>query len=312
MNRFLSIGAGTLALALMATVASRRAAAAVTIENKELRLVIGDDGRALSLLHKPTGEECLAPGARMPAFAAVRHRGYVQPKVTPAHSVRREGDRLIVTFEPLVSVVTLRLRITDDYIGVTLEKIEGNGAYDQGGAWYSELNEDTLPFDELRFLQLPLKERGQFGAWLNVDFDRHVAVNLLATDPCAKIDSVENPAGRVMRATMVPDVRTAPVGAALIVSAPGKLLQHIDRLEADYGLPRGVRSRESEMAKRSYLEIGEPVTLQNVDRYIDYAHRGGFRLVMIVHGAFAKSPGHFPFRDEYPNGMADLRAVVKK
>jgi len=31
----------------------------IIIENSEFRLIIGRDARAVSLLHKPTGQECL-------------------------------------------------------------------------------------------------------------------------------------------------------------------------------------------------------------------------------------------------------------
>jgi len=40
----------------------------IVLENSDFRLVIGHDGRARSLVHKRTGQECLAPQAAVPMF----------------------------------------------------------------------------------------------------------------------------------------------------------------------------------------------------------------------------------------------------
>ena len=298
------------ALALLAI--SSPAAANVVIENRDVRLELSDDARIRHLVYKPTGEECLAPGADVPAFAAVDHRAFVPPKVTPAKSVRREGDKLIVTFEPLVTVATFRLQITDDYLGFRLEQIGGPGSYLEAKAWASEYNEETQPFQELRMFQIPLRERGNFGSWLNVDWDDRLAVNLLATDPYGEITSEAAPDVRTLRAAIWPEVRSAPMGVALVVAPPEHLLERLGRLEADYGLPHGAASRQSPETRWSCWEIQDPLTSANVDRIIKYAHQAGIREIQIYHGAFAKSAGHFPWRDEYPQGMQDLRAAVDR
>ncbi|MGH7995776.1 MAG: hypothetical protein ACREFX_05420 [Opitutaceae bacterium] len=297
---------------LLPAVLSPAARAAVTIENREIRLVLSDDARVVSLVYKPTGEECLAPGANVPAFEAVQYRGYIPDKVTPAHSVRREGDRLIVSFAPLVTVAVFRLRVTDSYIGITLERAAGPGEYGQSKAWYSEFNDETEPFDELRFAQLPLRERGKFGSWLNVDWNRRLAIALVPTDPYADVGSDATPHGRVLRASAWPSVRMAPVGVALVLADPADLLGRLDRVEADYGLPRGARSRMSAAVTHSYWDVEDPLTPGNVSRIIDYAHAAGLKDIQVYHHAFAKSGGHFPWRPEYPHGMADLRAATDR
>src|ERR1700722_15130515 len=80
---------------------------AIVLENAEVRLVIGADATARSLLHKPTGQECLASGAVVPMFNVTNYRPYdnelqlaYPAKITqfPADRVRREGDKLLVTF----------------------------------------------------------------------------------------------------------------------------------------------------------------------------------------------------------------------
>jgi len=52
-------------------------------------------------------------------------------------------------------------------------------------------------------VQLPVRDRENFGEWLNVMWDGAVAVNLLATDPYAKIDADPRPGHHLFRAGTV-------------------------------------------------------------------------------------------------------------
>lgn len=291
------------------------ARADIVIENPEIRLVLGDDARVTSLLHRPTQTECVAAGGDKPAVWTLQQRGYggdVQPRFVPASSVRREGDRLIVSFAPLVSRAVIRINITAAYLGFVLEKIEGDASFAAGKARPAFYNEETAPFDELCFLQLPVRDRGRFGDWLNVAWDDQLAVGLLATDPFTRVDAVAVDGHRLMRAAAVGDVRWNGVGAALVVTETPRLLDRIAQLEEDFGLPRGVRARRDPAAALSYWKINDPITPANVDRYLHYAQAAGLRQVLLYHRAFARTLGHFPWRDEYPNGESDLRAVVDR
>ena len=49
---------------------------AIVIENAEMRLLIGENAQALSLIHKDTGQECLAVGAGVPMFTVTQYRPY--------------------------------------------------------------------------------------------------------------------------------------------------------------------------------------------------------------------------------------------
>ena len=120
--------------------------ASITIENADYRLTLREDGTAESLLHKASGQECLAAGVRVPAFTVAQDRPYnnelqlafpAKRKVFPAKSVHRDGDLLVVKFELVDHVMTLRLKVADAYIGFQVEKIEG-----------------VTPLDEITFLQL--------------------------------------------------------------------------------------------------------------------------------------------------------------
>ena len=288
-------------------------ATGIAIENKEFRLVVGEDGIAQSLVHKASGQECLLPGAQTPAFAVTQDRPYenelqlrypAKRKTFPANSVRREGDRLIVNFELVNHEIVILLRIRDSYIGFTLETVESD--------IHSGLRpKRATPLDEVIFLQLPVRNRTYFGEWLNVMWDDKVAVNLLATDPYPQIDSAPRDGYQILKAGAVREVKAAGVGAALVVTKTENLLDRIAQVEEDFELPRGVESRRRKEYPYSYYWVSD-VHPGNIDQHLEWARKGGFQTFMIYYRAFAKSPGHYPYRQEYPNGIRDLKNVVRK
>ncbi|MEL7588255.1 MAG: hypothetical protein AAGU19_16215 [Prolixibacteraceae bacterium] len=284
----------------------------VVIENSAMRLTIGKNGQVMSLLHKASGQECLAADTETPAFSVTQYRPYENElqlkypaieRTFSADSVFRQGDKLIVNFELINIQAVIALKITDSYIGFTLEKLE----YDIP-TFGDQLKTDV---DELVLLQLPVKDRTYFGEWLNVVWDDQAAVNLLGTDPYAKISSEKRKGYRLLKAEAVSDVKATGTGAALITTSTDNLLDCIDQVEQDYELPRGVESRRKKEYNYSYYETWD-INPQNVDEHIAFAKKGGFRAIQIVWTAFASSIGHFPWRPEYPNGMKDLQSVVRK
>jgi len=284
----------------------------IVIENAEFRLIIGCDARAVSLLHKPTGQECLQKGIHTPVFSLTQYRPYsneiflafpAKTKTFYADTVYRKGNDLIVGFELEAHRATIGLKITDNYIGFTLKKID----YDTINVGETRKTE----IDEFTLLQLPIRDREFFGEWLNVSWDKDIAVNILATDPYAKIDAVPFQGYHLLQAGMETKVKLMGVGAALITTSKNKLLDRIDRVEEDFNLPRGVQSRRNEAYKYSYYELRN-VTPKNIDEHISYARLGGFHTMVIYYPDFATSMGHFPWSADYPNGMADLQTVTRK
>ena len=171
--------------------ASEAEAQGIVLENEEMRLVINPNGWAQSLVHKPSRQECLAPDARVPMFSVTQYRPYdnelqlaYPAKVTsfPAQQVRREGDRLIVSFALVGYEGAISVKVTDAYIAFRLEQLEYKG-YTQLRAKRKTRIEETV------FVQLPVRNRKNLGAWLNVMWDNEVAVNLLATDHRTRIDA---------------------------------------------------------------------------------------------------------------------------
>ena len=109
----------------------------IKIENTEFCLTICTDGKAISLVHKPTGQECLQKGTDTPVFSFTQYRPYevqnflmypAKSKTFYADTVYRVGDDLIVGFGLESQRATIGLKITDDYIGFTLKSID----YDAG------------------------------------------------------------------------------------------------------------------------------------------------------------------------------------
>ena len=286
----------------------------VVIENAEMRLILSSKAKAISLLHKTTGQECLDTTAEKSAvFAITEYRPYdnerflIYPAKTTSHaanSVKREGNNLIVGFDHLSYTATIELNITDHYIGFKLKDLK----YDIEKFGIKRPTE----IDEFTLLQLPIKKRDRFGEWLNVSWDNNVAVNILATDPHAKIDAIERPNYHLMSAGMETEVKLMDVGAALITTSTNNLLNCIDQLERDYKLPLGVESRRNPDYPRSYYELRN-VTTQNIDRHIVYAKEGGFNIMVIYYTDFATSMGHFVWNEKtFPNKMADLQEITRK
>ena len=284
----------------------------ITIENTEMRLVIGSNGTARSLIHKASGQECLNRGVKVPVFTITQDRPYdneiqlaypAKSKTFASDSIYRVGDDLVISFELIDYEATVGLKIMDNYIGFTLKKLEYHMA-DFGVKRKTHIDEFTL-------LQLPIKDRAHFGEWLNVSWDEDIAVNLLATDPYTRIDAENMPGYKNFQAGGVAEVRVEGIGAALIVTEKDKLLDCIDRVERDYSLPLGVESRRSEEYKNSYYELRD-VTVQNINEHIAFARQAGFRQMVIYYPDFAVSMGHFPWRPEYPNGMDDLKEITRK
>lgn len=298
--------------ALLAPWLAQADATDVVIENAVMRLVIGADGAARSLIHKPTGEECLATDVRTPICAITQYRPYdnenflifpAKPRVFPANRVERRGDRLYVEFQDTYDIAVIRLDIRDAYIGFSLERVDYR-IEDYGVKRQTEI-------DEFALLQLAVRPRQHFGEWLNVVWDDRVAVNLLGTHPGTRIDAFPDAASTTLYAGLDAQVGLHGPGAALVVASREGLLPAIAQVEEDYDLPRGVESRRDPNYRCSYYSL-RGATPENIDAHIEYARRGGFRTMVVYYVDFARSCGHYGWREEYPNGMEDLRRVTER
>ncbi len=293
----------------------------IVIENDQVKLIIGSNGLAKSLVYKPTNEECLVTDQDIAAFTITQERPY-NNEVKLAHpnkrttyfadTVYREGDNLIVGFEVLPYEAVIKVKTTPDYITFRLEDFiiepEDYPAY---------LKITPPPTSELCVLQLPVRNRKHFGEWLNVSWDNKLAVNILSTDQYARIDSERRKGYRIMKADAVKNVKLKGVEAALIVCETENLLDKIAKLEDDYNLPKGAKSRKDERIKYGYYWSSN-VNPQNVDKHLEYAKKAGFRHMVIYYPSFLKGRGYRHLGDydldldKYPEGKEDLKKMLIK
>jgi len=285
----------------------------ITIENAEMRLVIAPDGSAKSLFHKRSGQECLLAPAGEPMFTLTQYRPYdnelqlAYPARTtrfPARTIRLESSRLVVGFTEVGYTASVIVTITDAYIAFRLDTLSYHG-------YTSMRPKEKTPIDETVFVQLPVRDRTNFGDWLNVMWDDTAAIALIATDVHTQIEAEPRRDHHLFQAGTVRDVKLENAGAALIVTTPDRLLDCIARVEEDFGLPRGVEGRRRPQARYSYYQP-LAITPKNAAGHLHFAQMAGFRAINVYCLAFARSVGHFPYRPEYPRGIADLQDIVMK
>lgn len=292
--------------------AALSAIAEITFENQEFRLTIGEDGLVKSLVHKPSGRECLVCDEDMPVCVITQYRPYdnenflmypAKPRSFHSNKAWLNADTLMVEFADTYDIAKIKVDITPSYIAFDLVdrdyRIE-----DYGVKRKTELDEFTL-------LQLPLKKLPRFGEWLNVMWDDSLAVALVATAPTTFIDSDVRRSHTTLSASTHSAVQLYNSGAALMVTEPDSLLDRIDVLEKDFDMPRGVESRRGEHYLKSYYEL-RGVTLDNIDRNIELAKKAGLKTMVVYYPDFAKACGHYQWRDEYPNGIDDLKEICRR
>jgi hypothetical protein len=291
----------------------------IIIENAQYKMIISKDGYAKSLIQKSTLEECLMTGVKIPVCTITQERPYqneiklaypTKETTFRANSVRKEGNKLIVGFELIPWEAVIGLKITPGYIGFTIEDFKLT-VEDYGIAM------DEPAISEMWFLQLPVRNRTHYGDWLNVIWDNDQAINILGTDPFARIDSEEESGYRIMKAGVVENVKLKGAGAALIVCPTDTLLDNIARVEDDFNLPHGVNSRRNDIYNASYYWAYDVVP-DNLDQHIKYAKMAGFRAFMIYYPSFIDSRdyrklGDYDWRKpEFNNGSEDLERMLNR
>lgn len=268
------------------------ARAEVVLENKHFRFAMSDEGRGKSLLDKATGQEYGVGQPGLPAFTV-----YAQGKGHPCSKVEQQGDALQVSFADIDTVTQLRLRRNDYYVALTLGKLTGT------------------PVDRLDLLALRLKPMPKLGPWINVAYDDGFGVCLFGGGPNVNASLVRPKADQPwVDLTAIAYRETGLEGAtAILLCCPvpeKELLTYMQVAEADFGLPSGAKGRKSEAIKYSYLWVSP--TTQNIDELIQWAKRGGFRMMLYSYGSFSKSCGHYEWNNAFPNGMADLKIIADK
>lgn len=312
-------------IALIAGVAFTTCAVAnrsdVVIENARMKLVIGGDARAKSLVVKATGREMLDVTEDIPVFSVVQDRPFNNEvkllfanKRTEyrADRVRREGDCLFVGFEQVSYEAKIHVAERPGY--VVFELVD----FPLGPKGNNNLTMTYPPVDVMRILNLPVKSQAHFGDWLNVSWDDSSALSLFAAEPMTWIENTRRHGFRLMTAEAHRGIRLRGTKAVLVASATSDFLDQMDAVEADLDLPRGVKSRRDPRMRQSIYWTGS-VNPSNVDEHIALAKRGGFTKMLIYHTSVCEHPGDYiaigdynPDPRLYPNGYASIREMVSK
>lgn len=293
----------------------------IIIENARFRLTVGSDCVGKSLICKATNEECLQEGVGLPLFTVTQERPFhneiklafpCKRTVYAGNSLRREGDRLIVGFDLVPYDAVVRITEAEDYINFALESFIVHQE-----KYGFRLSMDLPPVAQFRLLQLPVRNRTYFGDWLNVNWDDHTAVNVLASDPQTLVDAENCGDYRVMFADVRDDIQLKGPGVALIATGTEGLLDCIASVEEDFDLPRGVESRRSSHINSSIYWVWD-LSPETVEEHIRNCKACGFSKMLVYYTSmFHESgvyylEGNYDFKPEYPNGKADLIAVLDK
>ena len=278
------------------------AAADVVLENRHVRLAVGDDAVVKSLVVKAGGEELVAAGECMPLFSVTQER-FFNNEIKLAHptmettcracSVRREGDELTIGFELVPYKAKVRVNVADDYICFELAGFTyGLKDYQLGPQFPVPLDMKLPPVKSFRLLQLPLAGRSRFGEWLNVSWDERSAAAVVAAEPYTRIRNERRNGFRILSADAERGLRLEGARAVLVASAKADFLACLDRMERDFGLPCGVAARKSDLFNSSVYWTAD-ITPENADRHIALARRGGFRMMLVYHTAVCDAPGDY-------------------
>lgn len=294
----------------------------IIVENERFRLALGDDAAARSLVLKATDEELLDASVRRPFFSVTQERPYNnenklarlnQRTTYAANRVRREGDLLVVSFDVAPYEAVVRVGVTPDYALFTLDGFRTTpDSYRTSPSSDHSLAFTAPPAAVFRIAELPVRARRNFGDWLNVVWDENASVALLGTSPETFVSG--EPAGGcvTLSADADRDVRIMGVSAALVVDRGNEaILDRIDAFERDFDLPRGVANRRNPLVRGSIYWTFD-LSPDNVDRHIARAKQGGFPLMLCYYSCFWSRTGDYPMKSCYPNGLADVRAVLAK
>ncbi len=291
----------------------------IILENSQFRLTVGGNAVVKSLIHKATGEECLDLHEPTALFSVTQDRPYhneiklshlCKETTFQANRITREGNRLIVGFELVPYTAIVEIQVKPAYIAFTLVDFEVDVAE------YNGHKMDLPPVKEFRLLQLPVKNRENFGDWLNVMWDENVAVNVLASSPHTLIDTVRYQNYRIFYADALREVKLQGCTALLLVSDSHSFLDKVEIVEQDFDMPKGVESRRCKEIGYSIYRTAK-VTPETVDEHIRYAKLGGFRMMLIFIPAIFQSPdystfGNYIYRPEYPEGAKSLKEMLDK
>jgi len=173
------------------------------------------------------------------------------------------GDRLRIEFGEAKARAECRVTAKPDCLAFELLSVEGG------------------PIDRIDFLRLNIRRLPHLGQWINAACDDRFGICLRAGNIRTSAE-METPGDHVlMRVTAEPDPGFEGTVALLFGCREPRerLLDAMEVVERDFDLPTGAARRRLPEQRASYLWASRP-TPENIGEYIDWAKRGGFRVIL--------------------------------
>jgi hypothetical protein len=267
------------------------ATAAVTFDWPGGSLTLNADATLGSLTETASGSECGRTTATSIAVAQIGGEARDAISLEP-----RDGG-FVLGFGGVDTALRYEAEPAGNWLLLTLRSISG-----------------TRP--ESVTLRLPVVVNERVGRILNIGWDDETAVCLMAGNMQVRCRATGQN-DLFLNATTQDSPGPALEGAAVaLIVTPTERFRAVAReVSHACGLPidedaSGTPVKDTDLVRGSYWFIA--VTPENQQQIIDYCHLAGIGQVMISSGAWCRDVGHYTFKDAYPNGVEDLRAVVDR
>ncbi len=267
--------------ALVVLLAGGWCAADVRIEAGALVVVADAQARLMAL--QVAGENLIA---RPQPLASVTKGG----RRWPATALSGDAQRWRLSFGDSGVTVEVALSVAGDQLDLSLAQVNG------------------AP-DEVVFAELALAPGATtLGAGL-LALPKQV-VGLVAANPATLVRASVGRSASVTSAAGRSEPGFAGCRAALLAAPRERIAAAVAQAEARFGTPLGVRAKQAEANRGSYLMI-HGVTPANAAQVIDWAKRGRFGAVLLIHGNWASFAHNYAVPKEYfPGGLPELKRVV--
>jgi hypothetical protein len=281
---FLETGAGMTAAALAVPGQPAPPAPACTLETTTFELVVGQDATCLALRDKRTGRDHALP--ERPKLARARVGGRDALPV----SARFDAGRLHLDFNVGGLRVVLTSKTHRRSLILEVESVEGG------------------PVEELGFVD--------FGLTLAGTQDEPFAACLIARNLKTNVPELPRAVGR-LRALAYPELGLVGASVALVAAPRDEFrtaLQEAveDAPELPHSRLGGPWALDAPVNRGSYLFNFDGITSANVDAWIDLARRLGMTQIDFHGGQSFRFGDCRPNPSLYPNGRADLKAVIDR
>ncbi len=289
------------------------------LKNENAVFTVGKNAKALSLKLNSSKKELLCD-SDTPLFTVTQDRFFnnelklmhtAREVTAESSSLRYENGKFIAAFDKLPYEAVIDIEDKDSYFVFSLVDFAfPNDAY----KW---LYIEKPPATQFRLLQLHLKETKYFGEWLNVCHDDSIGVAVMGTSPKTIIGSKKTEKGYLLFADARKGILFRGCSCILTACKKESFLDVTEKFENDFSLPEGVKSRRCDKINASAYWVQDATPL-NIDEHIENALKGGFTQMLMYYTCFVKEQGgyrlcgDYTLRDEYINGLSDIKEMIKK